>query len=343
MQGHCPSCGRDVPVKLETRTETYVVRGEPISVKVELCLCPFCGESISDDLRDEETLRAVYAEYRRKHGLLQPDEIRAKRERYCLSQRALSRLLGWGLVTIQRYESGALQDAAHDSLLRQLDDPLFVVSMLNRNEDAFSTREVEAIRSAAMAEVRSRSGISVVELIENWVGAVSVDSDELTGWRQFDLDRFTQVVLWLAHNTSNLYKTKLAKLLWLGDFTHFYLHRVSITGLAYARCPYGPVPHRFDLLLGALADGLKAIRLRPIQFECGEGEVVEPLMPLDDATLSTSEVNTLEVVNAKFGRSSSSRLSLLSHREPAWVNRKDGELIPYTEADKLQLARELAE
>lgn len=50
------------------------------------------------------------------------------REKYGLSQQQLARLLGWGRVTVQRYEKGALQDTAHDLLLRQLEDPQFTRS-----------------------------------------------------------------------------------------------------------------------------------------------------------------------------------------------------------------------
>jgi hypothetical protein len=61
--------------------------------------------------------------------------IRALREKYGLSQRNFSRLLGWGDITVHRYEAGALQDAAYNVLMVLIDDPLnaLKVFMLNRS------------------------------------------------------------------------------------------------------------------------------------------------------------------------------------------------------------------
>lgn len=66
--------------------------------------------------------------------------------------------------------------------------------------------------------------------------------------------RLGQLVAWLAKTCPDMFKTKLAKLLWLVDFGHFRRQRISITGLAYARLPFGPVPDHFQILLGSLEE-----------------------------------------------------------------------------------------
>jgi HTH-type transcriptional regulator/antitoxin MqsA len=61
--------------------------------------------------------------YRRTHGLLSADEIRALRERYGLTQAELARLLRLGGNTISRWEAGRnVQTAAMDVLLRLIRD-----------------------------------------------------------------------------------------------------------------------------------------------------------------------------------------------------------------------------
>jgi len=61
--------------------------------------------------------------YRRKHGLLSADEIRAIREHLGLTQASLSRLLRLGANTVSRWESGRnVQTAAMDILLRLIRD-----------------------------------------------------------------------------------------------------------------------------------------------------------------------------------------------------------------------------
>lgn len=61
--------------------------------------------------------------YRKRHGLLSADEIRAIRQRYALTQASLAGLLRLGANTVSRWESGRnVQTAAMDMLLRMIRD-----------------------------------------------------------------------------------------------------------------------------------------------------------------------------------------------------------------------------
>ena len=72
---------------------------------------------------DNATLINAYNEYRRRHELLLPEEIKKIREQYGLSQRSFSRLLNWGDKPICRYENGSIQDKVHNSLMLFLREP----------------------------------------------------------------------------------------------------------------------------------------------------------------------------------------------------------------------------
>ena len=97
------------------------------------------------DLFDEEldnaTLIKVYNEYRQRHKLLLPEEIKSIREQYGLSQRGFSRLLGWGDKTIFRYENGSLQDKAHDTILTFLRCPENMQSYISDNETNLNEKQ----------------------------------------------------------------------------------------------------------------------------------------------------------------------------------------------------------
>ena len=77
-------------------------------------------------LRFEDARRLsadAIAIYRRKHGLLSAEDIRAVRKRFGLTQRDLARLLRLGSNTISRWEAGRnVQTEAMDVLLRLLRD-----------------------------------------------------------------------------------------------------------------------------------------------------------------------------------------------------------------------------
>ena len=119
----CPICEKKRNLVYGTRTEVVIIRGEEIPVNVNAYHCSK-GDHYFYDVKDEEDkYQTAYREFRRRKGLLQPEDIRQLREKYGLSQRAFARLLGCSSITIQRYESGALQDDVHNNLMLVLSDP----------------------------------------------------------------------------------------------------------------------------------------------------------------------------------------------------------------------------
>ena len=100
------------------------VNSEEIAVSSAAHLsCPKCGEVV---LRFQDSKRLgedAIAIYRKKHGLLSADEIRAIRAQFDLTQADLAHLLRLGANTVSRWESGRnVQTAAMDILLRLIRD-----------------------------------------------------------------------------------------------------------------------------------------------------------------------------------------------------------------------------
>lgn len=120
--GACPACGTRMVEKRGTLR--LPINGEEIAVRSALHLgCPKCGEVV---LRYQDSKRLgedAIALYRKRHGLLSADEIRAIRRRFDLTQTDLARLLRLGANTASRWESGRnVQTGAMDVLLRLIRD-----------------------------------------------------------------------------------------------------------------------------------------------------------------------------------------------------------------------------
>ena len=118
----CPTCGTALAEKHATLR--LPINGEEIAVPSARHLaCRRCGEVV---LRFDDAKRLgvdAIARYRKKHGLLSADEIRAIRKRFELNQADLARLLRLGANTVSRWESGRnVQTAAMDMLLRLIRD-----------------------------------------------------------------------------------------------------------------------------------------------------------------------------------------------------------------------------
>jgi putative zinc finger/helix-turn-helix YgiT family protein len=99
------------------------VNGETVTVaSAKHSKCPKCGEVLrfTEAKRLQEDAIALY---RKQHGLLSADEIRAIRKRFELTQAELAQLLHLGANSVSRWESGRnVQTAALDMLLRLIRD-----------------------------------------------------------------------------------------------------------------------------------------------------------------------------------------------------------------------------
>jgi len=144
---YCPMCETERTFRAEARREEYDVRGEKIALDVPRRICQKCGEAEIDEAFGDPTLK-LYAEYRRRHGLLTPDQIRTIREKYALSQAALAALLGTSPATLARYEGGSIQDKAYDQLLRACENPDFMSDLLQRDGHQLSPRQRQNAESA---------------------------------------------------------------------------------------------------------------------------------------------------------------------------------------------------
>ena len=80
MKKYCEECGREVETKIITKKESYNVCGETIEVNAQVLVCADCGEEFFCEELDNKTLITAYSEYRRRHKLLLPEEIKKIRE-----------------------------------------------------------------------------------------------------------------------------------------------------------------------------------------------------------------------------------------------------------------------
>lgn len=328
---YCPKCHKKVETKIEKLKETYRINGEDIEVLADVLVCCECGEKLFDEELDNDTLLKAYNEYRIRHKLLFPEDIKDIREQYGLSQRSFGKLLNWGDKTIHRYENGSLQDKAHNSLLTLLKDPNNMKTYLNENEITLSEKKKDSLLkkieglsekqqgSKGIAEQMMRSGPS----IEN-------------GFKSFDYEKFCAMVLYYADRSKELLKVKLLKLMNYADMLSYRENSVSISGSRYLHYNYGPVPERYEMLLEFMEkDGL----IRMEHFEDNGYEKVRIIAldkdPISD--LSDDETLILNKVYDRFKDFGSKQIADYSHQEKGYQETKEFQVIPYSYAKDLSI------
>ncbi len=144
---YCPICDCEVETIVQTVSETYPVKGEDISIDAHVRFCAHCHEDLWDEKLDAQNLLDAYALFRKKHGLLQPQEIRTIREKYGLSQTAFARILGLGDKTITRYENGSIADAAPNNLIYLCRQPEIFLDLLEKNRERISPQDYESAQA----------------------------------------------------------------------------------------------------------------------------------------------------------------------------------------------------
>lgn len=118
----CPYCGVAAfsPVRVERSVQAD--DGVELVYSVELMKCASCGESGYAPGQSLQASRTRAGVLRSHAGFLTPDEIRAIRERFHLTQADLEQLLGTGRKTVVRWESGTVcQNATAERVLRLID------------------------------------------------------------------------------------------------------------------------------------------------------------------------------------------------------------------------------
>ena len=334
----CPNCEEYTKATSRIEKEVYNVRGEPIEVEAEVAICQKCGTKIFDEERDSRNLEKAYSLYRDKHNLLPPDEIRTMREKYGLSQRALARLLGWGEITIHRYENGAIQDNAHDKLLRLVEDPQNMQKFFKANRDKLPSYIAARLEKRIASFLQEDKEQAFQVSFERLVSHPYVDLT--SGFKEYDLEKLKNMILYLVKRLGGVLKTKLNKLLWYCDFLLFKETSVSITGSQYIRLPYGQVPDNYERIIGTMQPELLDKDEIPFNTKDGiqMGEEFTALVEPDESIFSEKEIQVMDFVANTFRNDTSTSIMNKSHQETAYKKCKDGDIISYEYAKELSLS-----
>ena len=331
MKGICPNCEKETELEVVKNVEDIKVRGELIKVEVKYYKCKSCGEEFEDPRSDEDPLDKAYREYRRRHGMMQPEEIREFRKKFGLTQNEMNRLLGWGGATLSRYENGALQDETHEKALRLAMDPRNLLKLIEATPDVLPEEKRDRLINGLRAA--EEETCSLERVYEERFG--KYEASELSGYRKLDLAKLFNAILYFCKG--GVFKTKLNKLLFYADFKHFKDYAVSITGARYAHIPFGPAPEKYSLYLATLLEN-GVMEVRECEFsEQIIGEEFVSLKEPDLSLFSDSELKILSTVKEYFKDFNSKKITDFSHDEKAYKETAPGDKISYEHARDLKL------
>ncbi len=331
----CLDCGKQTELEYIKTSELISVRGEEISVPVEYYKCSECGSEYEDPKSEHDPLAMAYREYRRRHEMMQPEEIKELRQRYGLTQKDLSKLLGWGEVTLCRYEKGALQDDTHNTIIQMVKDPQNLLELVTKKGGFLTEEKREKLIQLLENEIEETQ--SFPSIYETYFGKYKPDI--LSGFRKLNINKLFQAIIFFCDG--GIVKTKLNKLLFYLDFKHYKEYALSITGARYVHLTYGPVPDHYEYYYATLLND-KSIRIDEdfIVMYCNDIHVKEVYYPNRDPDLSvftTSEIKNLINVKEYFNKYNASAIKDFSYQEKGYKETTDRQLISYVYADDLKI------
>lgn len=330
----CTSCMEEHEVKTVCMKEQTYFKNVQVEYEATYFYCDNTDELYMDENLMKSNDIAIKDAYRKEKELLTSEQIVAVRKKYGISQTDLCILLGWGGKTITRYESHQVQDKAHDSILRKVnEDSEWFLCLLEKSRNNLSVEAYKKYWSLATILYEKNQDKYLRKSIEAKYARVQMN-EMLCGNTKLSLDKVVEMIRYFAASDKviNLYKVKLMKMMWYADAYSYKKRGYSITGLAYQALPMGAVPIGHESIVD-----LKDVPCEEVDM----GETYAYYFHLDGQAdflvLSKTDKEILDIIISKFGQMSKKEIVDFMHKEEAYRNTAPRDIIQYKYAMNLQI------
>ena len=330
----CACCMEEHEVKTVLVREQSTFKNVKVDYDASYLYCDIAEELYMDEQQMQENDVRLKDAYRKEEWLLTSGEISSIRAKYGISQSDFCVILGWGGKTITRYEGHQVQDKAHNTILKKIDnDSEWFLSLLIEAKDNFSDECYKKYLNIATALYEKNQDFYLRKAIEaNYSGFQG--NSLFQGNTKLSLDKVVDVIRYFAASKqiTNLYKVKLMKLMWYADALSYKNRGYAITGLVYQAMPMGAVPIGHNSIID-----LRGVPCEEVDM----GETNAYHFSLEDATefpaLSEEDKNILDIVIEKLGKMTRNQIVSFMHKEQAYVETAPRDVIQFKYAEGLQI------
>lgn len=328
----CTCCMEEHDVKTVQLKEHTIFKNRPVDYMAQYYYCDVADEFYMDETMANNNDIRMKDVYRKTAGLLTSQEILDIRTKYGISQSDLCILLGWGKKTITRYESHQVQDKAHDTILKKLDeDPEWFIHLILEAKPLLPPENYHKYFDKAVFLYEQEQD----SYLRKSIAARYVrfrDHKLYHGNAPLSLDKIVDIICYFADSpdVTGLYKVKLMKLMWYTDFLSYKLYGRAITGLVYQALPMGAVPIGHDLMID-----LNGIHYEEIDM--GDGTACRFLASEKKSypSLMAEEKKVIDTVITKLGKMSTKDIVAFMHQEQAYRKTAFRDIISFQYADTL--------
>lgn len=146
----CFECGTKGNYEFKDTIRVYEGDGYYFEMLVNVPFCATCGAPIYDEEIEKEIAQKANEKIRGQRKIITREEILEILKQYNISQKFLSKLLGWGEITLTRYIGGNYTPSiANSNRLKELKNPyIFQMLLQNYREQQFGEDEDKLVKKA---------------------------------------------------------------------------------------------------------------------------------------------------------------------------------------------------
>lgn len=329
----CPYCGKSDEVYLTTQKISVEIKNQLVEYKEQVYNCKACDEEFEDGKLVNINLINARDAYRKKNNLLTSSEIAEIRKKYNLSQADFSLALGWGEITITRYETKQIQDGTYDMMLRMVQkNPFMLLQLLEKSKNSFTEEKYKMVQENIRATIKEETIHEIdMDKIKNVYIMYNEPSEE-NGYTILDVEQLNNIIGIILSKTDCMYKVQFVKTLWYVDYLYYELTGKSATGLVYKRRRMGALPVGNNELLY-----MPSVETEEEYY--GDGKMGYRLSVAKDfvaSKISKELEEIIERVVKKFERKGHKKIVDYMHKEEAYLKTEENKIIPFSKEYKLR-------
>ncbi|MGG0175801.1 type II toxin-antitoxin system antitoxin SocA domain-containing protein [Gottfriedia acidiceleris] len=143
------------------------IKGRTIEFIAEEAFCDVCRTEIFVNEVNDRNLIKLDEAYRISENIITINKLEIFLNKYNIGKRPLSKLLGWGEITLSRYISGDMPSKQYsDILLNLLEDENAMLDTLERNKDNITSAAYENCKGAVEELIRIKQTSILEEKID---------------------------------------------------------------------------------------------------------------------------------------------------------------------------------
>lgn len=177
----CYPCRKDVEYIENKVQRTCTVKGEAFSYFGFEARCQCCQGELSVEYVDNKDLLAFNHVYRERKELVSLETVKKIPGLYNISQKNLSKLLGWGESTFSRFYKGELPSRQYSERLTEIsENPEVYYQLLEKGREKIPEKSYQKTEVAVELLLQNRKEWKISERLENTVRYFLAKTDEIT-------------------------------------------------------------------------------------------------------------------------------------------------------------------